>query len=171
MCGTICLVRAWDDLPGKIRTKRKAREWSRIFGFRSMSEVKYRNFLDAHGIENEYEPDTFKYQLPTAKYTPDFKINGIRSKLRTDMGKQEPRTNAPIYLEYKGVLTGKDRKKLRYVRRSNPDLDIRLVFERPQNKINRLSRTTYAEWATKNKFQWYDAHDLDELLRELESKK
>jgi hypothetical protein len=121
-----------------------------------MSEVKYKAFLDAHGIDNEYEPDVFKYTLPRGKYTPDFKIRNQRQ------GKH------PIYLEYKGVFSGKDRRKLRYVRQSNPDLDLRLVFERASNKLNKYSKTTYGEWATKNGFKWYDVEDINELMKELE---
>ena len=155
-CCVVCLVSTWDELPGRLRTRAKARRWCRTLGYRSISEVKYQAFLDAHGIESSYETDTFKYDLPRGKYTPDFKI--IRNSTH----------GTPIYLEYKGVFSGADRRKMRYVRKSNPNLDIRLVFERPCNKLNRLSKTTYAEWATKNKFKWYDAQDLDELLEELE---
>jgi hypothetical protein len=118
-----------------------------------MSEVRYHNALVAHGITNEYEPDVFKYTLPQGKYTPDFKI------YKPD--------GTPIYLEYKGVFSGKDRRKLRYVRKSNPNLDLRIVFERSTNKLNRCSKTTYGEWATKNGFVWYDVYNLNDLMKEL----
>jgi len=157
-CSPTCLVCVWDELPSKVRTKRLARIYSHTLGYRSMSEVKYKAFLDAHGVDNEYEPDVFKYTLPTGKYTPDFKIR----KCRKDGGCDT------IYLEYKGVFSGKDRRKLRYVRQSNPDLDLRLVFERSANKINRYSKTTYGEWATKNGFIWYDVDNIDALLKDLE---
>lgn len=156
-CGVVCMVCLWEQLPGKIRTKRLAREWSHTLGYRSISEVKYKAFLDAHGIPNEYEPDVFKYTLPKGKYTPDFKIF-----------KQTKQDGSPIYLEYKGVFSGKDRRKLRYVRQSNPTLDLRLVFERSSNKLNKYSKTTYGEWATKNGFKWYDVEDINELMKELE---
>ena len=127
-------------------------------GYKSMSEVKYKAFLDAHGVDNEYEPDIFRYTLPTGKYTPDFKI----------FRKSTKDASSPIYLEYKGVFSGKDRRKLRYVRQSNPTLDLRLVFERSSNKLNRCSKTTYGEWATKNGFIWYDVEDINTLLKDLE---
>ena len=157
-CSPICLVCKWDGLPSKVRTKRLARIYSHTLGYRSMSEVKYKAFLDAHGVANEYETDVFKYTLPTGKYTPDFKIYKPGNE-----GKP-----VPIYLEYKGVFSGKDRRKLRYVRQSNPTLDLRLVFERSSNKLNRCSNTTYGEWATKNGFKWYDVEDIDSLLKDLE---
>ena len=155
-CSPVCLVCKWDKLPSKVRTKRLARAYSHTLGYKSMSEVKYKAFLDAHGIPNEYEPDVFKYTLPRGKYTPDFKI------CKSGCGER------PVYLEYKGVFSGKDRRKLRYVRQSNPTLDLRLVFERSSNKLNKYSKTTYGEWATKNGFKWYDVEDINELMKELE---
>ena len=157
-CSPVCLVCKWDGLPSKVRTKRLARSYSHTLGYKSMSEVKYKAFLDAHGIPNEYEPDVFKYKLPQGKYTPDFKILKQSKSGGTD----------PIYLEYKGVFSGKDRRKLRYVRQSNPTLDLRLVFERSSNKLNRCSKTTYGEWATKNGFTWYDMDDITALMKDLE---
>jgi len=154
-CSVTCLVCIWDRLPSKLRTKRLARGYSHTLGYKSMSEVKYKAFLDAHGIQNEYEPEVFKYTLPRGKYTPDFKV--IKS------------SGQPVYLEYKGVFSGKDRRKLRYVRQSNPTLDLRLVFERSSNKLNKCSKTTYGEWATKNGFKWYNVEDINTLMKELEN--
>ena len=158
-CSEVCLVNLWDKLPSKTRTKRRGREYAGTLGYKSMSEVKYLAYLSAHRIQAEYETETFVYELPQKKYTPDFII-------RFSSGEGEP-----IFLEYKGAFTGKDRTKMRHVRRCNPDRDIRLVFERPQNKLNRCSKTTYGEWATKNGFTWYKADDLTELMKEIDERK
>jgi hypothetical protein len=40
------------------------------------------------------------------------------------------------------------------VKKSNPELDIRFVFQAPYNKINKGSKTTYAKWADKYGFPW-----------------
>jgi hypothetical protein len=59
-----------------------------------------------------------------------------------------------IYLEVKGRLTVEDRRKMLAVKKSNPELDIRFVFQAPYNKINKGSKTTYAKWAEKYGFLW-----------------
>ena len=65
-------------------------------------------------------------------YTPDFELpNGV-------------------ILEVKGYWAPEDRAKLKAVLKHNPELDIRMIFQRPQTRINRKSRTTYAAWCEKN---------------------
>lgn len=94
--------------------------------------------LEAQGVLVSYEEETFNYEVPAKKhkYTPDFKLpNGIR-------------------IEAKGYLTAEDRKKMVQVKASNPFLDIRFVFGRATNKLNKLSPTTYAKWAEDHGFPW-----------------
>ncbi len=77
------------------------------------------------------------YEEPATKhrYTPDFVLpNGI-------------------IIEAKGVLDAETREKHINIKRSNPDLDIRFVFQNPKNKIYKGSKTTYADWAEKNGFK------------------
>ena len=61
----------------------------------------------------------------------------------------------------------KDRKKLLSVRTCNPDIDLRLWFERSSNKLSSIAKTTYGEWATKNGFKWYDNETIYILIAEL----
>ena len=41
---------------------------------------------------------------------------------------------------------------MKAVKAANPDLDIRIIFQSPHNKINKRSKTTYSMWAEKNGF-------------------
>ena len=101
---------------------------------RSGLERQVASLLDELNIHYDYEPDKFKYVLES-RYIPDFKVGDI-------------------YLECKGYFKATDRRKMLAVKRCNPDLDIRLVFQAPYNKISKRSKTTYAMWAERNGFPW-----------------
>ena len=112
---------------------------------RSGFEDEFESDLNERGIAYGYETETlsYKYIIParekTERYTPDF-------PLVTQTGKK-------IYIETKGRLTAENRKK--YLRVKNLlGIDLRFVFQRPNNKIYRGSNTTYAEWCDQNGFQW-----------------
>lgn len=94
--------------------------------------------LEAQGVPFSYESQVLEYEVPATKhkYTPDFLLpNGI-------------------VIEAKGYFTAEDRKKMKLVREANPELDIRFVFARAQNKLNKKSPTTYAKWAETHGFKW-----------------
>lgn len=83
----------------------------------------------------QYETERVKYKVEHT-YTPDFILaNGI-------------------WLEAKGYFTGKDRSKMLAVKKQNPEVDIRLVFQAPYNYLSKRSKTTYAKWADKHGFLW-----------------
>jgi hypothetical protein len=91
----------------------------------------------------DYEADTFEYEVSeTRKYTPDWTLN--------------TRSNNWIYIEYKGVLDGRTRKKMKLVKKQHPLLDIRFIFQNASNKINKASKTTYGKWADQHGFPWAD---------------
>ena len=46
------------------------------------------------------------------------------------------------------------------VKRDNPDLDIRFVFQKPFLTIYKGSKTTYAQWCEKHGFPWCSFYDL-----------
>lgn len=109
--------------------------------FRSGLEEKVADLLSSLRVKYEYESQRIAYQLQ-CNYTPDFLLpNGV-------------------YLEVKGRLTTEDRRKMIAVKKSNPKLDIRFVFQAPFNKINKGSKTTYAKWADKNGFPWCVYHSI-----------
>lgn len=109
--------------------------------YRSNLEKEVASLLSQLGVSFEYESTKIPYIL-TCNYTPDFLLpNGT-------------------YLETKGHLTPEDRRKMIAVKKNNPDLDIRFVFQSPHNKISKGSKTTYAKWCEKNGFQWCAAHSI-----------
>jgi len=109
--------------------------------FRSGLEEKVADLLSNLGVSYEYESTKVPYILQ-CNYTPDFLLkNGV-------------------FLETKGHLTEEDRRKMKAVKKANPDLDIRFVFQAPFNKIYKGSKTTYAQWAEKNGFEWTAYHSI-----------
>ena len=106
--------------------------------FRSKFEEMIYEDLSHREIKAEYEPFKIDYTVPESyrKYTPDFVLeNGI-------------------CIECKGWFPLDERKKMIFVRSSNPDLDIRFVFMDADVKIKKRSPTTLGDWATKHRFMW-----------------
>ena len=119
-----------------MRKKRKKRS-SPTSKYRSGFEQTLANQLQRSGVAFEYETVKLEYQK-IATYTPDFILpNGI-------------------IIEAKGVWTVEDRTKHLLVRKQHPHLDIRLVFQRASNKINKKSKTTYAMWCEKKGIKYAD---------------
>lgn len=108
--------------------------------YRSKSEERVAGHLNDLGVPYLYEPKDGKvsYKVErTATYLPDFVL-----------------TATGVILEVKGYMTSTDRAKYLRVKASNPDIDLRFVFDRASNKLNKTSKTTYAEWAEKHGFLW-----------------
>ncbi len=109
--------------------------------FRSKTEEQVAAFLDNCKVNYQYEPGTIDYTLQ-CRYKPDFVlINGV-------------------HLEVKGYFPSKDRRKMLAVKKDNPDLDIRMVFQKPYNTIYKGSKTTYAQWCERHGFPWTSFYDL-----------
>ena len=105
-------------------------------GYRSTFETTVCQFLDLEGIKYKYEPDAIEYFHEPSTYTPDLKLeNGI-------------------YIELKGYFDAADRKKHLLIKQQHPDLDIRFVFMKPKNKLNKNSATTYGDWCDQHGFKW-----------------
>lgn len=107
-------------------------------GYRSGLELDIATYLDSIGCQYEYEPADGKvrYTVPeTSKlYLPDFVLpNGI-------------------ILESKGQFSSKDRSKHLLIKASQPELDIRFVFNNPNTKIGKKSSTTYGMWCERHGF-------------------
>ena len=103
--------------------------------FRSGLEEKVADLMVELGVKYEYESTKVPYQIQH-NYTPDFLLpNGI-------------------YLECKGYWEPADRRKIKAVKQQHPDLDLRMVFQSPFNKISKGSKTTYAKWCEKNNIPW-----------------
>src|SRR3990167_2336515 len=109
--------------------------------YRSKFEAKAATLLRRKRIKFAYEPHRFEFTQPAKKrhYTPDFALLEIG-----------------VYVECKGKLTAEDRNKLLWVREQHPNLRIIIWFQRARHYIRKGSKTTYADWAEKNGFEWWD---------------
>lgn len=103
--------------------------------------------LKRAGVKFTYESLKLPYQT-FHNYYPDFVLeNGI-------------------VIEAKGKLDQDTRAKMIAVKKAYPDLDIRFVFMRADNKISRGSKTTYGMWAERNGFKWADGVIPEEWFSE-----
>ena len=103
-------------------------------GYRSGLEVKFQAACEAKGWNLPYEIDKIKYTIPASNhtYTPDFTVT------------------ENIYIETKGLWTGADRKKAVLISQRHPYIKILYVLQRYQG-LSKKSKTTYLDWAVKNK--------------------
>ena len=116
---------------------------------RSKFEEAFARDLEKRKIKYEYEPEALEY---IRHYIPDFKLTC--------------RSGRVLYIETKGHLKSSDRTKMLSVRRTNPDLDIRIIFQRATERLSSKSKTTYGEWATANKFKWAEGTLPKEWINE-----
>jgi len=123
-------------------SSRLAKTYAKMAGMKSMGEVKCAADLERRNIKFTYETTTVEYQHKVQHYTPDFDIGFEGSN--------------GIHIEYKGKLDYETRKKLLAERATNPDMQIGIVFEKPNNKIMKGSKTTYGKWAETKGFLWAD---------------
>jgi len=93
-------------------------------------------------VKANYEPSKLPYVLER-NYIPDWVV-----------------PSSGIILEAKGKLDPDSRAKMKAVKKKHPHLDIRFIFSKANNKLNRNSKTTYGEWATKNGFKWCEVGSI-----------
>ena len=117
-----------------------ARRIKQINGYRSGFENKVASALSEQKVKFEYEVTQIEYVKPEThhKYTVDFTLpNGI-------------------LIETKGRWTLEDRKKHLLIKQQHPELDIRFVFQNPNGKIRKGSKTTYVDYCEKHNILWSD---------------
>ena len=103
--------------------------------YRSGLEEKVAALMEELGVIFEYESTKIPYVIQH-NYTPDFcLVNGV-------------------FLEAKGYWDAEDRRKIKNIKEQSPELDIRMVFQAPFNKISPKSKTTYAKWCDKHNIPW-----------------
>ncbi len=146
------VLKRWGNLPRSEQHSASARKFAKMAGLKSILEVRTQAWLEENDIPFEYEAEKWVYAFKPAKYTPDFKVPGPT-------------------LECKGKLTRDVRRKLMAIATSNPERKIALIFEKPENKIERGSRTTYAEWAEKHGFLWSAVTPRKEWFQKKRGKK
>ena len=109
--------------------------------FRSKLEERIADLLEGLGVSYEYESTKIPYTIQH-NYSPDFCLPNY------------------TYLEAKGYWDAADRRKILAVKKDNPDIDIRMVFQSPYNKISKKSKTTYAQWCERHDIPWTHFHDI-----------
>lgn len=109
-------------------------------GHRSSFEASGQVILQQAGVKFEYEPKDKKirYTKPSTShlYLPDYILDN------------------QIHLELKGIFSPTDRKKHLLIKEQYPKIDVRLVFQEPNKKLSKKSKTTYAKWCEKNGIKW-----------------
>lgn len=125
------------------KPRRTARATEKALGYRSGFEAKFAEQLKTNGLKAGYEQDKVKFTQPSCErtYTPDWTIR------------------EGVYIETKGRFTGADRKKLLWVRESNPDITIYMLFMRSTVTLSKTSKTTYGDWCDKHGIEWADIKD------------
>ncbi len=107
--------------------------------FRSGLEKQVAELLKELSVNFEYESKKISYQPKLKIYTPDFYL-----------------PEQDIYIEAKGFFSPADRPKRLLGINQNMFLDIRMLFLRASNKLNRSSKTTYGSWCNKQGILWAD---------------
>ncbi len=114
---------------------------SKNIKFRSKLEENIANLLEGLGVSYQYESEKLNYTIEH-NYTPDFVLPNY------------------TYLEAKGYWDPADRRKILAVKRDNPGIDIRMIFQSPYNTISKKSKTTYAKWCEKHEIPWTSYKDI-----------
>ena len=109
--------------------------------YKSGLEEQVAKLLDGLGVSYEYESCNVPYTIQH-HYHPDFILPNH------------------VHLEAKGYWSAPDRRKIAAVKKDNPELDLRMVFQAPFNKISKGSKTTYAKWCEKHDIPWTSFHDI-----------
>ncbi len=114
---------------------------SKNIKFRSKLEEKVADLLEGLGVSYEYESEKLNYTIEH-NYTPDFVLPNY------------------TYLETKGYWDAADRRKILAVKKANPQIDLRMIFQSPYNTISKKSKTTYAKWCEKHDIPWTSYHNI-----------
>ena len=118
-------------------------------GYRSGFEHTVSEKLTESKVDFGYEVTQIDYIKPETKhkYTVDFTLpNGI-------------------LVETKGRWVLEDRKKHLLIQKQHPELDIRLVFQNPNGKIRKGSKTSYSDFCDKHGIIWSDKEIPKEWLK------
>ena len=117
-------------------------------GYRSGLEAKIMRMLIEAGIDAKYEPGRIPYTVAPKTYTPDFVLpNGI-------------------VIETKGYFLPADRTKHLAIKVQHPNIDLRFIFQNPNQKLNKTSHITYADWCKKHGFAYASKRIPTEWLTE-----
>lgn len=124
--------------------------------FCSLFEMRIEEALTKAKVKHEYEGQKLHYHLPDSEirhfYTPDWVF---------------PKTS--IIIEAKGwPFKKKERDKYRLVKKQNPQIDFRFIFQDASLKIWGKSGITYGEFAKKFGFKWSTKTIPDSWINEIQ---
>ena len=138
-----------------LKTRQRMRYITLSNSYRSGLESRIADQIKEAGLSVDYETDVLTFHWPQrmARYTPDFKL---------------PKPDGGFFfLEVKGRWQTADRQKMLLVRQQNPDHDIRMLFQRGNNRLYKGSRTTYGDWCDLHGILWCEKSiPADWLLKE-----
>ena len=120
---------------------RKKKPTKKTSKYKSGLEEQVAKLLEGLGVSYEYESCKIPYTIQH-NYHPDFILPNH------------------VHLEAKGYWSAPDRRKIAAVKKDNPELDLRMVFQAPFNKISKGSKTTYAIWCEKHDIPWTSFHNI-----------
>jgi hypothetical protein len=101
----------------------------------------YRNGFEA-AVAQQVGPD-FAYETVKLSYTLDYTY-------LPDFVDEEHK----IIKEVKGLFDAADRRKILKVKETYPDWTIIMVFQKPDKKISKISKTSYGDWCDKHGIKW-----------------
>ena len=120
---------------------RKKKPTKKTSKYKSGLEQQVAKLLEGLVVSYEYESCKIPYTIQH-NYHPDFILPNH------------------VHLEAKGYWSAPDRRKIAAVKKDNPELDLRMVFQAPFNKISKGSKTTYAIWCEKHDIPWTSFHNI-----------
>ena len=132
-----------------VSSVKKSNSMGLKYGYRSGLEDRISEQLKSLNVPFKYEEFKIQYEVNEIRtYTPDFELpNGI-------------------IIESKGRFVAADRKKHLTVKRQYPKLDIRFVFSNSKAKINKGSKTSYAEWCQRHGYLYADKLIPEQWIKE-----
>jgi hypothetical protein len=120
----------------------------RHHGYRSDFELSIAVAFNRNNIKFKYESERIDY-VRYSTYSPDFTIEG-----------------KDFLIEAKGLFTTTDRGKHLLIKKQHPELDIRFLFMKANNKLYKGSKTTYSGWCERYGFKWCQGFLPQEWLDE-----
>jgi len=132
------------------------RGWSwgkkRKSGYRSGAEEKLAETLTESGVGFTYESLTLEYEKTVRKGKCN-QCGSTKGVVKVATYKPDFILDNGIVIEYKGRLTASDRSKLVAVKKTNPEIKLKLLFG-SDNKLAKNNDKRYSQWATENGFDY-----------------